>query len=654
MSASAPSTRRVRLDLESLCDRALPSTTHLFAVGQDIGGSSIVKVYNADGSPNRDIDAFASDFTGGARVAVGDVTGDGTDDIVVAAGPGGAPEVKVYDGANGNLVRDIIAYDPSFHGGVNIAVGDVSGDGKADIITGTGVDGGPNVRVFDGATGNQIDSFFAYEPSFRGGVNVAAGDVNADGHADIVTGTGVGGGPRVQTFDGVTGAELSNFFAYDPSVRGGVTVAAGDLSGSGHADIVTGDGPGGGPNVRVFDGESTELLNSYYAYNPDFLGGISVEVANGYGSGDVLVAPGPSDSGTVEIFDGATADAVFEFVPFPGFLGGITTGQGVATLAAPYSTAVATPVPLANSGQSGGGAPADNGEVSSATPGPVCLPGLGSPVCPTPIQPPANCPTGSGTCDTGNSGSTEDTSTVASCDDNGDTTTDTGTSFCSVDVETDTSTDSGSNCTTDNSAGADSGSDTTTDTGSDNTTESGCNTADSTGTDSGAVPPVDTGNTDSGTCPTTDPGNADPGPTPPADTGSTDVGSDPSSDPGPTPPADTGTDPTTDPENTNSDPTPPADAGSNDTGSGTTIDPGPADSGTAPGTTDSGPAAGGDSGTDTSTDLGSGDSGSVDSGNNGSSDYGAECRTVVHVAAPALNPNVTIHQPGVTHVAVKR
>src|SRR5207237_4967322 len=143
---------------------------------------------------------------------------------------------------------------------------DVTGDGRADVVTGTGAGGGPNVRVFDGASGALAGSFFAYDSAFRGGVNVAAADVTGDGRADVITGTGVGGGPRVQVFDGATGAELSNFFAYHPGVRGGVTVAAGDVGGTGTADVVTGDGPGGGRNVRVVDGESTELSASYYAY----------------------------------------------------------------------------------------------------------------------------------------------------------------------------------------------------------------------------------------------------------------------------------------------------------------------------------------------------------------------------------------------------
>src|SRR5438876_99758 len=92
-------------------------------------------------------------------------------------------------------------------------------------VIGADADGGPNVRVFDALTGKLKAGFDAYDPSFTGGVSVAVGDVNGDGHADIVTGAGPGGAPHVKVFDGQTLLEIRSFFAYDPSFTGGVNVA---------------------------------------------------------------------------------------------------------------------------------------------------------------------------------------------------------------------------------------------------------------------------------------------------------------------------------------------------------------------------------------------------------------------------------------------
>jgi hypothetical protein len=140
---------------------------------------------------------------------------------------------------------------------VTVNVPQSTRQGLADLIVGADAGAGPHVKVFDGATSAAVDSFFAYDPSFAGGVRVAAGDVNGDGVADIITGAGAGAGPHVKVFDGRSGAEVQSFFAYGADFTGGVYVAAAVLNGDGIVDIVTGAGSAAaGGHVKVFDGRS--------------------------------------------------------------------------------------------------------------------------------------------------------------------------------------------------------------------------------------------------------------------------------------------------------------------------------------------------------------------------------------------------------------
>src|SRR5581483_11425065 len=224
---------------------------------------------------------YDQNFTGGVYVAAGDVNGDGFADIICGADAGGGPNVTVFSGKDGSRLLSFFAYDPNFTGGVRVGAGDTDGDGKADIICGAGAGGGPNITVFSGADGHRLLSFFAYEPRFTAGLYVAGGDVNGDGKADIITGAGAGGGPNVAAFNGPDGSPLTSYFAYDPGFTGGVRVAAVDRNGDGRDDIISVAGPGGGPDVRTVDPLTGDQVDDFFAYNVRFRGGLYVAAGAG-------------------------------------------------------------------------------------------------------------------------------------------------------------------------------------------------------------------------------------------------------------------------------------------------------------------------------------------------------------------------------------
>jgi uncharacterized repeat protein (TIGR01451 family) len=324
-----------------------------FVTGAGPGGGLHVRVWRIAGgtvSETAGSGFFAYDpaFPGGVFVTCGDVTGDGIGELITGAGPGGGPHVRVWSTTGGTFTElfgsGFFAYDPAFPGGVSVAVGDVTGDGTAEIITGAGAGGDPHVRVLS-TLGGVISELFApgflaYDPAFGGGVSVTVGDVTGDGIAEIITGAGGGGGPHVRVWS-TTGGVVSElfgagFFAYEPDYPGGVFVAAGDLTGDGVAEIVTGAGPGGGPHVRVWSttgGTITELLGKgFFAYDPAFPGGVFVAVGDltGDGIAEIITGAGPGGGPHVRVFSvlGGTLTELTGFFAYdPAFAGGVRVAR---------------------------------------------------------------------------------------------------------------------------------------------------------------------------------------------------------------------------------------------------------------------------------------------------------------------------------------
>uniref|UniRef100_UPI00404A407A fibronectin type III domain-containing protein n=1 Tax=Daejeonella sp. TaxID=2805397 RepID=UPI00404A407A len=322
-----------------------PSLAKFTAVGADFGGGPLVTITFTNGT-YVSFFAYASTFTGGVRVALGDINGDGNMDVITGAGPGGGPQVNVYNvnpstGAV-SLQKSFFAFNaPSFTGGVYVATGRTNADDFDDIIVGAGATGGSRLQVYAGsATGlvttSTLNDFFAYSPAFTGGVRVAAGDRNGDGVDEVITAPASNGGYNIKSFDtdgkGNAPTVVDNFFAFnDVTSVGGLSIASGYLNSGTTADIIVGTSKGG--FGVIIDNGTNGIMGVPF---PGFLGTINVGVAeDANGIIYPMALAGPGGAPRVVVFRTGASSLVETdnlFVMNPAFTGGLFGTPGIKRL----------------------------------------------------------------------------------------------------------------------------------------------------------------------------------------------------------------------------------------------------------------------------------------------------------------------------------
>jgi len=243
------------------------STKIAYATGFPFGKEAMVKLYDKDGKQITWFLAFGAyeDFSAGVNVAIGDVNGDGWPDIIAGEGPTAwssavTSKVSVWDGQTGTRLQTWTPFG-SFKGGVRVGAADVDGDGKAEILacTGAGTGGNRALALRLGSTapvyGSEINLYTNNLPRV-GGCHVAGGDLNGDGRAEIVAHFD-GKDDALVTTDVKTFATTIAFrpLGWDYSVQADVAVA--DVNGDKHDDILL-SFLRDSAVVRVFDGSKVK------------------------------------------------------------------------------------------------------------------------------------------------------------------------------------------------------------------------------------------------------------------------------------------------------------------------------------------------------------------------------------------------------------
>jgi len=298
-----------------------------------------VRVFDGAGSLKSKFTAYAEGFRGGVRVAIADVNGDGVNEIITAPGAGGGPEVKTFT-LNGIQLSRFFAYDAGFRGGVNVAAYDLDGDRISEIITGPGASAKPEVRVFK-QDGTLVSSFFAYDAGFRGGVNVTAGAFGNHGEALIATGSGFGGSQVVLYTPKGRYAGLS-LRPFGKSMFG-VIVTAVPMH-KGRAMLAVAQERLSSSTTKVFDLSSPNKVRSEFApFDAKYRGGIQISSADvdNDGVSEIIAAIGPGKTPRVKVFT-AEGHQLFEFLSYQKkFTGGSNlAASGAAMVTGPRAVSL--------------------------------------------------------------------------------------------------------------------------------------------------------------------------------------------------------------------------------------------------------------------------------------------------------------------------
>ncbi|MFH1111914.1 MAG: S8 family serine peptidase [Patescibacteria group bacterium] len=280
-----------------------------------------VQIFDFSGEQISSFLAYHPRFQGGINIAVGDVDGNGQMDIVTAPRAGGGPHVRIFN-QRGELISQFMAFPEAFRGGIAVALADIDSDQSDEIIIGVGKGGVPLVRIFN-TNGEMQYQFSPYDNSYLGGVNLAVGDVNSDGNPEIIVSPQTGNLP-IRVFDKY-GRWRSEFSAFPFSFKGGINVAVGDVDSNGTSDIIAIPGAGGGPQARIFNWQG-KVLQQFFAYDKNFRGGVSIAVGDvdGDGNNEIITAPVSAGGPHVRVFNYQGQAKSNFFAQSQAFRGGLT------------------------------------------------------------------------------------------------------------------------------------------------------------------------------------------------------------------------------------------------------------------------------------------------------------------------------------------
>jgi uncharacterized repeat protein (TIGR01451 family) len=246
--------------------------------------------------------------------------------------------VRLVNPATGALIAQQFAFEPDFRTGVRTALGDLNGDGKVELLAVSNYGRTAELVVFqqnvasDGMVTLVKDARYSLQPfgaAYDRGLNIVVGDFTGDGLADVAVAKAFGPGAVkiYQSTPTAVGGPLTiiRSFTPFPAAKGGASIAAGDFgtfagstitNGSsldGKYELVVATSAGVAPLVKVYNVAPAVpvVVDTIRPFSASFIGGMSLDVGR-VGTDvipDIILAQGSGGQSLVEVYDGRVGAA---------------------------------------------------------------------------------------------------------------------------------------------------------------------------------------------------------------------------------------------------------------------------------------------------------------------------------------------------------
>lgn len=252
-------------------------------------GDSKIQIFNQNGELLRSFYSLPEDFKIGMQVVAGDTNTNGRNEIITIPDVGGGPQLRIFSGFGYLQNPGFFVFDQEQRSGANIAIGDITNDGKNDIVAAYGQNIEPKIKIFN--QNGELKSEFTQNLDFRYGPSVQIGDLDNDGTNEIVIAPTTGSEPLIKILN-KNGDLINQFHAYHPAFWGGVNFDLADINKDNKLEIITGAGFSGGSHVRFLNQDGIEILkNSFFVFKDlEYKGGVIPRIINTLQGKKLLVA----------------------------------------------------------------------------------------------------------------------------------------------------------------------------------------------------------------------------------------------------------------------------------------------------------------------------------------------------------------------------